>query len=277
MFTVFMEAVERKYQENPEKYGGKPQAKSQPKLPPGAVIVTAKSGGAGFVCAADLRVKKVTPGGLSSAAGLKVGMQLAGYTAGGRRHAMGGVSWPAFKILCKQSPYPRVFTFVPTDNGAHKHQLSTVPIPEGLADRPARKAKDASKDEHSGAKAAEDAKAEQEEQQRIQHAFAEAQAKARRKEEEEAAAQAEAAAQMRAREEAKVKAEEQAAKAAAKAAEEAAAKAAKEAAAMAAKKAARAAEEAKRREAEAADQEKLAREARLKPSGPVNVYISPLM
>lgn len=268
MFNVFMEAVERKYQEDPEKYGGKPkQAKSHPNLPAGAVVVTAKSGGAGFVCAADLRVKKVAPGGLSAAAGLKVGMQLAGFTAGGRRHAMGGVSWPAFKELCKQSPYPRVFSFVlADDDGAGKQRLSSVPIPEGVADRPPRKAKDAAHVDQAGAKAAEEAKAEQ---KRIQRASAEAQAEAKRKEEEEVSAQAEAAAQMRSREEAKLKAEEAAAKAAAKEAEEAAAKAAAQAA--------QAAQEAKRREAEAAEQEKQAREARLKPSGPVNVYISPLM
>ena len=283
MFTIFMQAVEKKYQDNPEKYGGQPQKaktnassmKAKATLPRGTVVVTVNRGGqAGFVCAADMCVKKVSPGSLSAAAGLQVGMQLVGYSAGGRRHAMGGMSWSAFKEMCKQSPHPRVFTFVPADDSPAKQMLSSAPIAERIADRPPRKAKDEAKDERADLNAAGVSGASEHsepqanaERERMQQTTAAAQIDAKRKE-AETAAQAEIAAQMRARDEAKAKAEEQAAQVA---------KAAQEAAAKAAEQAAQALKEAEQKDSEAAEQEQNAREARLRPSGPVNVYISPLM
>jgi flagellar biosynthesis GTPase FlhF len=283
MFTIFMQAVEKKYQDNPEKYGGQPRKaktkassmKAKPTLPRGAVVVTVNRGGAGFVCAADLCVKRVSPGGLSAAAGLQVGMQLARYSAGGRPHAMGGMSWSGFKEMCKQSPYPRIFTFVPAGDDSAKHTRSSAPIAEGIADRPPRKAKGAVKDERAVLSASEVSGASKHsvpevnaERERIQQTIAGPQVETKRKE-AETAAQAEIAAQMRARDEAKAKAEEQAAATVAKAAEEAAWKSAEQAA--------QALKEAEQKESEAALQEQNAREARLRPSGPVNVYISPLM
>lgn len=275
-----MQAVEKKYQEDPAKYGGEPNQSRMNGLPRGAVVVTVNRGGAGFICAQDLCVRKVSPGGQSATAGLKVGMKLTDYSAGGSRRALEGISWATFKDVCRQSPYPRVFTFCPASDRAAGQGSSSTSIPEGVADRPRLKASSAAKDKRKDRSDAARSKAEAEaaakakaEQDRMEHRAAASRAEVKRKEEEEKV---------------RAKAEEQVAAAAAKAAEETAAavaakvaKAAEERAAKVSAEVARAAQAAKEaeeeREAEAAEEERRAREARLKPSGPVNVYISPLM
>jgi hypothetical protein len=143
MFQIFMQAVEKKYLEDPARFGGPapPVKNSAPPKTPGTVVVTVNQGGAGFVCAADLRAKKVTTGSVSAAAGLQVGMRLTGYSAGGQRHAMGGMTWAAFKDMCKQSPYPRVFTFSPAEGAAQTRSSSRIPegVPADASRREAEK------------------------------------------------------------------------------------------------------------------------------------------
>ena len=132
MFKIFMQAVEKKYQADPGKFGGAlpdtPRTATSKKIAAavaaGAVVVTVAAGGAGFVCNSDMTAVKVSPGGASAAAGATVGMELTGFTGGGRRQAMGGVSWAAFKGMCRQSPYPRVFTFTPVGEAATVKQIS---------------------------------------------------------------------------------------------------------------------------------------------------------
>ena len=139
MFKIFMQAVEKKYQADPAKFGGAlpdtPRTTSSKKIAAaaaaGAVMVTVAAGGAGFVCNANMAVKKVTPGGASAAAGVMVGMELTGFTGGGRRQAMGGVSWAAFKEMCRQSSYPRVFTFTPM-GGTASAALASRGVSEGI-------------------------------------------------------------------------------------------------------------------------------------------------
>jgi hypothetical protein len=97
-----------------------------------SIVVTVSEGGAGFVCTPDLTVKKVTAGGASEAAGVELGMQLAMFKAGRSiwsKQQEPNMTWASMKDLCKASPYPWAFTFVPAGTGA----VAAAPRPQPAA------------------------------------------------------------------------------------------------------------------------------------------------
>ena len=81
--------------------------------------VSVNDGGAGFVCDASLRVKRITAGGASEAAGVPLGARLVSFQA---KLIPAGTTWADFKQTCQNTAHPWAFTFA-----AAKHASELAP------------------------------------------------------------------------------------------------------------------------------------------------------